>query len=129
MTLYTVQCDKWGCVWQCSTQNVSQAVHWADEHDALGDGHIADVIDESEDIAALMQPGGTDWRDDALCKEDKRFLHPAQTAGLNKICANCPVFTECSQWAEGKAGVFAAGHWRDHEIVEPWHGIATGSTP
>lgn len=124
---YTVLCDKRGCLWQCSTTNADQAVRWANEHDAIGKGHVADVIDESEDIVGLMQPGGTDWRDEALCKGDTRFIHPLMRDGLGKICAQCPVISDCSKWAEDKTGVFAAGRWRGHEIVEDWHGKTTGS--
>lgn len=81
------------------------------------------------DIEDLMQPGGTHWEDDALCKGDDRFLHPLKTEGLGKICGKCPVFMECYGWAKGKDGVFAAGKWRSlkEEDIEPWHGKASGS--
>lgn len=76
----------------------------------------------------LMQPGGTDWTDDALCKGDTRFINPNMTEGLGKICGQCPVFMDCYGWAKGQDGVFAAGRWRalKEEEIEPWHGKTTG---
>jgi len=80
-------------------------------------------------INKLMQPGGGgDWRDEALCEGDDRFIHPDKTAGLKRICVECPVFDECLRWAVtySVSGVFAAGKWRDTPIVEGWHGKVTG---
>ena len=78
---------------------------------------------------SLMQPGqGDTWRDRAFCEGDDRFIHPGKTAGLRLICLECPVFDECLRWAvsNGVSGVFAAGRWREHDVVEDWHGHAKG---
>lgn len=39
MTIYTVMCGKFGCLWQSATEDSSQAETWRNDHDALREGH------------------------------------------------------------------------------------------
>lgn len=66
------------------------------------------------EINSLMY-ADTCWEDEAACIGDDRFTQADPPAGLEPICNRCPVFRECSSWAVGKSGVFAAGKWRDDE--------------
>lgn len=44
--VFTVLCDKWGCLWQGSSYDYDRACEWAQEHNAIGDGHAAWMLDE-----------------------------------------------------------------------------------
>lgn len=46
MSVYTAQCDEFGCLWLRSTSDVDQAWDWAEEHEALGNEHKCYVIGE-----------------------------------------------------------------------------------
>lgn len=65
--------------------------------------------------------GESHWSERAVCKGDERFTLPARMLAqhadiqeMEKICARCPVFEDCYDWAllTDANGVFAAGVYR-----------------
>ena len=64
------------------------------------------------EIQSLIN-GESSWQDEAACVGDPRFTQKDAPIGLETVCDRCPVFRECSFWAVGKSGVFAAGKWRE----------------
>ena len=68
----------------------------------------------------MSEQGEGHWSERAVCRGDKRFtgkwewLSAADKVALRGICANCPVFADCDDWASSPhvRDVFAAGYWR-----------------
>lgn len=73
-----------------------------------------------EQIKALMKDKPYHWTDEAACDGDARFtgrftsLTVGDHAEMHELCRSCPVYWECSEWADRDAAVdvFAAGYWR-----------------
>lgn len=72
--------------------------------------------------AYLYNTHERDWMDLAQCPvakpEDKSFItkpSPELEERWAEVCASCPVFSECFDWAnrEGITGTYVAGEWRD----------------
>ena len=63
-----------------------------------------------------------DWMDSAQCHctpDDKSFIEKPSSPEVEErwanICAICPVFQQCKEWADDEkvSGVYVAGEWRD----------------
>lgn len=72
-------------------------------------------------VKRLMENGPLHWTDLAVCGGDDRFtgrfewLSDVDRLEMAGMCAVCPVFDECAEWADvyRVVDVFAAGCWRD----------------
>lgn len=72
-------------------------------------------------VKALMEGKSLHWTDLAMCGGDDRFTGRFEWLSFDDLfdmagmCLGCPVFDECSEWADvyRVVDVFAAGYWRD----------------
>lgn len=79
---------------------------------------LEDAADWAEFAVAVAELEPGPWRRQAACKGNGRQMFPERgesAAPAKAMCASCPVFVECREWA-------------DENEVKPIHGFIAGES-